>query len=639
MSLANVNVRFGVDMREFSTKMQNASRKLKKFGSQMTSTGQSLSMKLTAPLVGMAALSVKAFDQQARAVAQVEAGLRSTGNAVGYTSDQLQKMASELQNNSLFGDEEILQGVTAQLLTFTNIAGSEFAKTQQVALDLATRLDGDLKSASIMLGKALNDPVANLSALSRAGIQFSDEQKAMVKEMVSTNRLADAQALILKELEVQYGGSAKAASEAGAGGMKQFSMAIGDIMETFGEVIVDLLKPLTKWLMEAKTKFEGLSYGTRKMIVIIAALAAAIGPLLLVIGLMSTAMAALSAAFSPITLTILAVIAAVAALAAAGIYMYQNWDAITQKFSNLWIGLKNKVLDIVASIIEGIGKLFGPLGFGLFESGAAYVRGLKSDLPNEADAIPFKSFGKTISDTADMVFGSFDKIQKKAVVTSNKVVVSTTNAANGIRKAYEPIINLQQKLFKNVGPDGKPPKLFHIPTEEEKAKLDEMILSAEKQNAVTQAITSNVAGLAGAFEGFYTTLVDGGKNAFGAVIDYLKRLVIQLVAAATVAFLLSTLLGGVAPGFKFKELFFGLSGIDLPGRANGGMVFSNKAYMVGERGPELFVPSSTGNIMNNDALGKRGKGGVLSVQGDFALRGNTLVTGFKVSKDLKDLIS
>jgi len=45
MSLANVNVRFGVDMREFSTKMQNASRKLKKFGSQMTSTGQSLSMR------------------------------------------------------------------------------------------------------------------------------------------------------------------------------------------------------------------------------------------------------------------------------------------------------------------------------------------------------------------------------------------------------------------------------------------------------------------------------------------------------------------------------------------------------------------------------------------------------------------
>ena len=149
----------------------------------MQQAGRNMTMALTAPLGIMAAQSMRAFDEQAKAIAQVEAGLKSTGNAVGFTSKQLQQMASDLQNKTIFGDEEILKGATAQLLTFTNIAGENFARTQAVALDLATRLDGDLKSASIQLGKALNDPVANLTALSRAGIQFSDDQKEVIKSL------------------------------------------------------------------------------------------------------------------------------------------------------------------------------------------------------------------------------------------------------------------------------------------------------------------------------------------------------------------------------------------------------------------------------------------------------------------------
>ena len=67
------------------------------------------------------------------------------------------------------------------------------------------------------MGKALNDPVANLSALSRSGIQFSDEQKAVIKSMAETGRLAEAQTLILDELNRQYGGSAEAAAKADGG--------------------------------------------------------------------------------------------------------------------------------------------------------------------------------------------------------------------------------------------------------------------------------------------------------------------------------------------------------------------------------------------------------------------------------------
>jgi hypothetical protein len=195
--LGDLVVTIGASTKTFDKALGDSMRKLQKFGQSTQRLGKSLSMNVTAPLALLGATSIQAFRVQAKAIAQVEAGLASTGNQVGRTSAQLQKMASDLQSKTLFGDEDILQNATAQLLTFTNISGEQFARTQAAALDLATRLDGDLKGASIQLGKALNDPVANLSALSRSGIQFSDDQKAVIKSLAETGRLAEAQTLIL----------------------------------------------------------------------------------------------------------------------------------------------------------------------------------------------------------------------------------------------------------------------------------------------------------------------------------------------------------------------------------------------------------------------------------------------------------
>ena len=200
-------------------------------------------------LVSFGTESIELFREQQKAIAQVEAGLKSTGNTAGFTSKQLQEMASALQKETIFGDEQILKDATAQLLTFTNISGEQFDRTQQAALDLATRLDGDLKSASIQLGKALNDPVANLSALSRSGIQFSDDQKAVIKSLTESGRLAEAQTLILDELNKQYGGSAKAAAEAD-GGIQQLKNAIGDAKEEFGRYLLEALKPTIQGLKD-----------------------------------------------------------------------------------------------------------------------------------------------------------------------------------------------------------------------------------------------------------------------------------------------------------------------------------------------------------------------------------------------------
>ena len=393
-SFASISIRFSADLKQFSSQMDNAQRRLQKVGKQMQSAGKNLTVGLTAPIVALGYKSVVAFDKQAKAIAQVEAGIKSTGQAAGFTSEQLQKMASDLQNNTIFGDEEILQGTTSQLLTFTNIAGEQFARTQQAALDLATRLDGDLKSSAIQLGKALNDPVANLSALSRSGIQFSKDQKAVINSLVESNRLADAQTIILDELEKQYGGAAEAAAKAGLGPFTQFSNILGDIMEQFGEIIAEYLTPFIAKLKDLALRFQNLDKSTKQIIVVIGSLAAALGPVLLIVGtLVSTALPALAAGFTALTGPVGLVVAAIAGIATV---IYQNWDRIKAEIDSLknyFTDLYNESL-IFRIGIEQIVTVFNTL----YNVVKLVVGAIVSGFTNGADLIlnSFKNIGAGI---------------------------------------------------------------------------------------------------------------------------------------------------------------------------------------------------------------------------------------------------
>lgn len=191
---------------------------------------------------------------QQKAEAKVTQAVRQTGMAAGFTAEELKKMASGLQAITTFGDERILGDVTAQLLTFTNITGENFARTQKAALDLATLLDGDLKGASIQLGKALNDPVANLSALSRSGIQFSESQKTTIKGLVESNRLYDAQTIILDELNRQYGGQAEAMAKLPTGKIEQAKNIFGDLKEVVGNQLLPVVAKAWEWFGKIGTK-------------------------------------------------------------------------------------------------------------------------------------------------------------------------------------------------------------------------------------------------------------------------------------------------------------------------------------------------------------------------------------------------
>lgn len=175
---------------------------------------------------------------QRDAEAKLGAVLKATGYAAGYSFEELKKMASGLQAVTTYGDELVLSGMSI-LATFKNIRGEAFERTTKAALDMSTIMGTDLKSSMVMLGKALNDPVANLSALSRSGVQFNEQQREMIKELVLSGDLMTAQGVILDELESQFGGAAEAAGGPFNKALGQLKNTFGDLLEEIGFAIVD----------------------------------------------------------------------------------------------------------------------------------------------------------------------------------------------------------------------------------------------------------------------------------------------------------------------------------------------------------------------------------------------------------------
>ena len=180
--------------------------------------------------------SVNKFNEADQAGAQFDATLKSTGNTVGLTRAQLLGMSTDLMGKSLFDDDAITQAQSV-LLTFTNIKGAVYKDALPAITDLATKMGGDLQGATVQVGKALQDPIQGITALRRVGVNFNKDQQAVIGNLVKTGQTAKAQALILKELNTEFGGSAEAASKAGTGGFTVLKNKFDNIRESIGGLL------------------------------------------------------------------------------------------------------------------------------------------------------------------------------------------------------------------------------------------------------------------------------------------------------------------------------------------------------------------------------------------------------------------
>lgn len=200
-------------------------------------------------------IALKAFAEQERVEAQLDAVLKSTQNAAGLTAGEIKNMATELQGMTTFGDEAIIGGQNL-LLTFTNIGKEVFPQATETMLDMSEALGQDMKSSAVQLGKALNDPIKGVTALSRVGVSFTEEQKEQIAVLQESGDVVGAQTVILDELKKEFEGSAAAARDTFGGSIKALKNTLGDLGERIGAKIAPIIRKFAERIVELAENFD-----------------------------------------------------------------------------------------------------------------------------------------------------------------------------------------------------------------------------------------------------------------------------------------------------------------------------------------------------------------------------------------------
>jgi hypothetical protein len=190
-----------------------------------------------------------------RITAQTESVLKSTGTTANGTAKDIENLAGSLEKLTATEAETIQEGANL-LLTFKNIqnqagAGNDiFNQTTAAMVDVARAMGTDASTEAIRLGKALNDPIKGISALSRVGIQFTENQRNQIKALQESGDLMGAQKIILAELQSQFGGSGAAFAKTFTGQLELMGHELGTIGEEATMSVMPALQGVIEDLRE-----------------------------------------------------------------------------------------------------------------------------------------------------------------------------------------------------------------------------------------------------------------------------------------------------------------------------------------------------------------------------------------------------
>ena len=254
MALSAGSVSLGVksDTRGFGKKLASDISK-EASSSGLSGIGKAIGGTLVAGIAtavagvgAMVAVGIGEVMDASAGTAQLAAGIKSTGNAANVSVKGMNDLASSIQDLSGQTDDSIVKA-EGLLLTFTNIknVGPDkiFDDATRAAANMAAKLGGDAASQSMLLGKALNDPVKGVAALTRVGVSFTEGQKKSIEAMVKTGDAVGAQKLILGELNKEFGGAAKAAGESLPGQLARGRRAFEDLSQNVVSTFLPLVLP------------------------------------------------------------------------------------------------------------------------------------------------------------------------------------------------------------------------------------------------------------------------------------------------------------------------------------------------------------------------------------------------------------
>ena len=190
--------------------------------------------------------TIQAYQEWENVQKRISQALDSTGYAAGITADEILKLNTVLEESTAIA-ETYISNSSAILLTFTNISKGIFEETQKAVLDMTVAMNQGkvsletLKSTSIQVGKALNNPIKGINALARNGVKFTSQQKTQIKTLLLQNDIMGAQKIILSELKKEFGGQSE---------IKDFSFTLREFGKELGNLSKDIGGALSPTFIE-----------------------------------------------------------------------------------------------------------------------------------------------------------------------------------------------------------------------------------------------------------------------------------------------------------------------------------------------------------------------------------------------------
>lgn len=315
--IADLLIKIGADSYEFQQKAQQVERNLGSLEKRLTSLGKSLSVKLTAPLAALGAVALKNADTQQQAEHRLLTALKGRTDI----QQRLIAQAAELQSRSVLGDEVVIgqQAYLASLGMTEEQIGRVIEASAQLSAATGMTLDSAVKNLAKTFGGLTGELGESIPKL-----------KELTVEQLKNGEAVD---FILEN----YKGFAESAAQTALGPLRQLNNAWGDFLEQIGAAMMPFATKVTRALTVVVQMLQSLSPAMKQVLVVVAGLAAAIGPLSLGIGAVIKVLpmlsAGLTALLSPVGLVVAAIVALGAAFAYARIEKQKMIDEMAESDS------------------------------------------------------------------------------------------------------------------------------------------------------------------------------------------------------------------------------------------------------------------------------------------------------------------
>jgi hypothetical protein len=288
--------------------------KLEAVGKKMQDAGKSLTTHVSLPILGVLGLSTKAAIEDEASADKLANTLH---NVTGATKDQVAAVEDWITKTSLQSGvaDDKLRPAFQNLLVATRDSGVA-QKEMATAMDIATAKGLDLEAVTKAMAKAHD---GSTEALAKLGIATKD---------AAGNALSFDE--IMQNAQKTFGGATEKHAATGAGGMERLKVSMQEASESIGQVLLPFLAQAGEWLGKLANWIGGLDGPTKTWVVGIALVAAALGPLIGLIGTLSTVLGFLAA--NPVVLIVLALVA----FGVAIYELYQNCDGFRAFIDEAW---------------------------------------------------------------------------------------------------------------------------------------------------------------------------------------------------------------------------------------------------------------------------------------------------------------